>query len=329
MQLGKITRSEAGKLKEIQFGAMENCIESKDNHRLSITDKENGITFLVDTGANVSVIPVNKVSAKNRRECEYKLFAANNTEIKTYGTVVLQLNLGLRRAYKWTFVISDVKQAILGADFLRTFKLVVDLHNKRLVDTVTNLRSYGSIIRYDEPSISSFQHDNPYKDLLEKYPDITLPMSYKNSPSHSIFHHIETTGPPVHARVRPLHPDRYRKVKEEFKYMQEAGICRPSMSPWASPLHVVDKKDGGIRPCGDYRQLNAITKPDRYPVPRLQDFTYGLSGKKYFSKVDINRAYHLIPIFPDDVPKTAIICPFGLYEFTKMSFGLRNAAQTF
>lgn len=135
---------------------MENCIESKDNHRLSITDKENGITFLVDTGANVSVIPVNKVSAKNRRECEYKLFAANNTEIKTYGTVVLQLNLGLRRAYKWTFVISDVKQAILGADFLRTFKLVVDLHNKRLVDTVTNLRSYGSIIRYDEPSISSF-----------------------------------------------------------------------------------------------------------------------------------------------------------------------------
>lgn len=327
MQLGE--EETAGKLARMQSNAVVGCIGTSDNHRLCVTDRKSSINFLVDTGANVSVIPVHRVSAKNRRECSYKLYAANNTEIKTYGTIVLELNLGLRRSYKWTFIISDVKQAILGADFLKTHKLLVDLYNKKLTDTVTNLEALGTIVKYEESSISSIQRDNTYRDLLESYPEITKLISYKNSTSHSVYHHIETTGPPIHARARPLPPDRYKKVKEEFSYMQEMGICRPSNSPWSSALHVVPKKDGSLRPCGDYRQLNAITKPDRYPVPRLQDFTYGLAGKKTFSRIDINRAYHLIPVHPDDIPKTAIICPFGLFEFERMTFGLRNAAQTF
>ena len=100
-------------------------------------------------------------------------------------------------------------------------------------------------------------------------------------------------------------------------------------SPWSSPLHVVPKKDGSWRPCGDYRSLNDITTPDRYPVPNILDFPARLAKCKVFLKVDLVRGYHQIPVKEVDIPKTAVITPIGLYEFLRMPFGLKNAAQAF
>ncbi|CAK1584722.1 unnamed protein product [Parnassius mnemosyne] len=151
----------------------------------------------------------------------------------------------------------------------------------------------------------------------------------KLTPKHDVEHFIETNGTPLHCRARPIAPNRYEQVRKEFEKMIEQGICRSSKSPWSSLFHVVPKKNGELRVCRDYRRLNSITTPDRYPIPRVKDFTHQLSDKTIFSTIDLNRAYQQIKVRDDDIEKTAIITSMGLFEFPRMTPGLKNAGQTF
>ena len=91
------------------------------------------------------------------------------------------------------------------------------------------------------------------------------------------------------------------------------GIIRMSTSPWASPLDIVPKRNGGWCPSGYYRRLNSITTHDRYPIPHIQDYSSQLAGNTIFSKIDLIRGYHQIPVTLSDISKTAIITPLGLY----------------
>uniref|UniRef100_A0A1A7XIQ9 ribonuclease H n=2 Tax=Iconisemion striatum TaxID=60296 RepID=A0A1A7XIQ9_9TELE len=110
--------------------------------------------------------------------------------------------------------------------------------------------------------------------------------------------------------------------------MERLDIVRRSNCPWASPLHMVPNSEGQWRPCGDFRRLNNVTTNNRYPIPHIQDFSAHLAGTSIFSK-DLIPGYHQVPVCAEDVPKTAVITPFGLFEFLRMPFGLKGVAQTF
>ncbi|GFX39390.1 transposon Tf2-11 polyprotein [Trichonephila clavipes] len=135
--------------------------------------------------------------------------------------------------------------------------------------------------------------------------DLSNPSLISKSASHGTVHHIITTGPPVSARPRRLHPKLYDAVKVEFEFLLAQGIIRHSKSPWSSPLHFVPKSDSTVRTVGDYRQLNSVAEFDSYPMPYLNDFAHALHAKRIFSKIDTFKAFHQIPIAECDIPKTA------------------------
>jgi Reverse transcriptase (RNA-dependent DNA polymerase) len=242
---------------------------------------------------------------------------------------------------QWEFLQAAVSFPILGIEFFKHFELLmvgekliprssvpdsgggVYIMVKRpaaaesLLATASTGRTYAQVVRGTGVAGGSW------------FPAVVQPFTVSSSPKHGVQHHIVTTGQPVTAKFRRLDPVRLAAAKKEFSQMLAAGVIRRSSSRWASPLHMVKKKDGTWRPCGNFRRLNLITAKDRYPLPNMADLSARLEGCTIFSKLDLQKGYLQVPVRPEDIANTAIITPFCLFEFLRMPFGLRNAGMTF
>ncbi|KAL0559141.1 hypothetical protein IC582_003731 [Cucumis melo] len=136
------------------------------------------------------------------------------------------------------------------------------------------------------------------------------------------------TAPISQAPYR-MAPSELKELKMQLQELVDKGYIRPSVSPWGAPVLFVKKKDGALRLCIDYRQLNKVTIRNKYPLPRIDDLFNQLRGAALFSKIDLRSGYHQLKVRESDIAKTAFRTRYGHYEFRVMPFGLTNAPAVF
>jgi hypothetical protein len=182
---------------------------------------------------------------------------------------------------------------------------VVDLQKKELeIEDIPVVREFPDVFPEDLPGLP---------------PDREVEFSIDLVPG---------TAPISKAPYR-MAPAELKELKEQLEELLDKGFIRPSASPWGAPVLFVKKKDGSMRLCIDYRELNRVTIKNKYPLPRIDDLFDQLQGAQVFSKIDLRSGYHQLKIKSEDIPKTAFRTRYGHYEFLVMPFGLTNAPAVF
>ena len=168
------------------------------------------------------------------------------------------------------------------------------------------------------------------KDLFQEFSDIISQGEDDLGCTLLLQHTIETKGPPLRQPYRRQNPAARREKMAQVQQMLTSGVIRPFNSPWASPVVMVKKKDGSLRFCVDFRQLNAATIKDAHPLPCIDDLLDALHGARWFSTLDLKSGYWQVPIQERDKEKTAFRTSGGqLFEFNQVPFGLCSAPATF
>ncbi|GBC39113.2 retroviral-like aspartic protease 1 [Rhizophagus irregularis DAOM 181602=DAOM 197198] len=161
-----------------------------------------------------------------------------------------------------------------------------------------------------------YHQQSQFQQLLSDYADICAKSQTEIGKTNVIKHKIITKdATPIFQPPYRCNPKYREFLQGEITRMESQGLIRKSASPWASPVVIVDKKGGEKRLCIDYRKLNAVTKADAYPLPRIDDMLESFSNATWFTTLDLASGYWQVAMDSADVEKTAFITPFGLYEF--------------
>ena len=164
-----------------------------------------------------------------------------------------------------------------------------------------------------------------------EFPEVFPEDLPKVPPEREINFRIDLLPDTQHIFIPPyrMAPAERKELKVQLKDLLDKGFIKPSISPWGAPVLFVKKKDGSLRMCIDYRQLNKVTIKNKYPSPRMDDLFDQPKGASHFSKIDLRSRYHQLRVRDSDIFKIAFRTQYGHYEFVVMSFGLTNALAAF
>ena len=194
------------KKREVRSSALLKSVTGPSS--LLATDQRTGLKFLIDTGAQISLLPatfsdIARFRIDGNTQHTLNLSAANGTPIRNFGTREMYIIL-YGKSYKWNFVLAEIRQPIIGADFLSYYGLLVDMANERLLHSITF--EVSQLQKTDETVSVHLSSDDRFHRLLKKYPNILKPDFSLPVPEHGIYHRIETNCPAIHSRARRLTP---------------------------------------------------------------------------------------------------------------------------
>lgn len=308
---------------------------------------------MIDSGSPISLIKDNFVPAHIRMSIikQQSFFGINGAKLEVLGTFedVVEINdIELKMNF---FVVPNTTitcAALLGRN-LSNFtssplieitmgeKFSVSRADSRTVDSSDFSKQIFHISYVDRPlSIAEAININPQidfkiKERVEKlYNNENIIDTGIASPQKEIEMNINLTHDrPISFRPRRLSFADKEKLKQILDKLLQEKIIRSSNSPYAFPIVLVRKRDGELRLCIDYRELNKITVKDNFPTPLIDDHLDRLRGKSYFSSLDLRNGFHHIKVADESVKYTSFVTPLGQFEFLKMPFGLTNAPRVF
>lgn len=240
-------------------------------------------------------------------------------------------------------VVNDLPcVALFGMPFLRSVRAVHDIYNRILLThqgpiTLVEVSEPSICSNFVAPAIPDIDLSNPMLTEEQRKEIMALILEYndlwrdeRRGKAIEVEHRIRLlTKCPVVSRPRPITDEQKKIIKAEVEKMLAAGVIRPSNSPYASEVVLVMKKTGDWRFCIDFRPLNKVTIPDKYPLPRISDLIRSIKGSRYFAALDLRSGYWQVPMEKESIKYTAFRCFLGLFEFLLMPFGLVNAPATF
>ncbi|GKB43833.1 putative nucleotidyltransferase, ribonuclease H, partial [Tanacetum coccineum] len=321
------------------------------------------VFVLFDTGATHSVVSLafSKHIKVPSTLLDYALSIStpmkNNVVIgHEYRDCPLRFDDKIRSANLLPLEMSDF-DIILGMDWLSEHRATIDCHSKRVIfgdlnnpefiyhgsrpgkpfKIISALKARTLISHGCEGFLASIKDtslDGPRLEshpVVRNFPDVFPDELPGLPPEREVEFTIELIpgAQPISKAPYRMAPVELKELKDQLQELLERGFIRPSVSPWGAPVLFVKKKDGSMRLCIDYRELNRITVRNRYPLPRIDDLFDQLQGAKFFSKIDLRSGYHQLRVKEQDVSKTAFRTRYGHYEFLVMPFGLTNAPAVF